>query len=85
MAYPEVFFVTFDANLVTLDLKRLEAGPVIRLDMDEANTLIDQLIQATRSALSRGAIIAPAAALLRDLQLSNRPGFLGRKPVSVGT
>lgn len=85
MAYPEVFLVTFDANAVILDRKGPEESLVVRLDMDEANTLIDQLIQATRSALSRGAINPPSPAALRDLQRSDRPGFLGRKPIPLET
>lgn len=85
MAYPEVFLVTFDANSVILDRKGPAASLVVQLDMDEANTLIDQLIQATRSALSRGATSPPPPAPLRDLQRLSRPGFLGRKPIPLET
>lgn len=54
MTYPDVYSVTFQANTVFLDLGGASSGQPVRLDMDEANTLIDQLIQATRCALNIG-------------------------------
>lgn len=54
MTYPDVYSVTFEPNKVFLNLGGTSSGQIVRLDMDEANTLIDQLIQATRGALNSG-------------------------------
>lgn len=55
MTYPNVYNVTYEANRVLMSLDGNSSLQTTRLDMDEANTLIDQLIQATRSALNSGA------------------------------
>jgi len=54
MTYPDVYSVTFEANTVFLNLGGTSSAQTVRLDMNEANTLIDQLIQATRGALDSG-------------------------------
>lgn len=54
MTYPDVYSVTFEENSVFLNLAGADSAQAVRLDMNEANTLIDQLIQATRSALNKG-------------------------------
>jgi len=54
MNYPDVYSVTFEANTVFLNLGGASSGQIVRLDLDEANTLIDQLIQATKGALNSG-------------------------------
>lgn len=66
MTYPDVYSVTFEENSVFLNLGGAGSAQAVRLDMNEANTLIDQLIQATRSALNKGASDALQRGSIRE-------------------
>jgi hypothetical protein len=46
MIYPSVYDITFEPNKVLLNYRGDGSPQSVRLDMNEANALIDELIQA---------------------------------------
>jgi hypothetical protein len=71
MIYPSVYDITFEPNKVLLNYRGDGSPQSVRLDMNEANALIDELIQATRSALNRGAHDAAREASKKGVVRSN--------------